>query len=155
MKVSLQEAQCQALNHRSSPVVPHRFALSSIRPYQYTVLPEWRRFESFKWDFHPGFGHGYALSWVHFCQFVCWSLVFLCSCFSLCVLVYCIRGEQIVFWWPNTNTNIIHLFKNGQIRIQILFDLKKTTEYKYKYYSVWKNHPNTNANTSVGPQLFE
>ena len=63
------------------------------------------------------------------------------------------RGERIVFWWPNTNTNIIPLLKNDRIRIRILFSLKKSTEYEY--YSVWKNHPNTNANTSVGPQLFK
>ena len=40
---------------------------------------------------------------------------------------------------PYTNTNI----------------KKKSPEYQYEYYSVWKNHPNTNMNTSVGPQLFE
>ena len=54
------------------------------------------------------------------------------------------RGERIVFWWPNTNTNIIRLFKNDRIRI--LFGLKKATEYEYEYYSVWKNGPNTNTN---------
>ena len=41
------------------------------------------------------------------------------------------RGERIVFWWPNTNTNIIWLFKNDRIRIRILFGLKKATEYEY------------------------
>ena len=56
------------------------------------------------------------------------------------------RGERIVFWWPNTNTNIIWLFKNDRIRIRILFGLKKATEYKYKYYSVWKYWPNKNTN---------
>ena len=25
------------------------------------------------------------------------------------------RGERIVFWWPNTNTNIIPLIKNGNL----------------------------------------
>ena len=56
------------------------------------------------------------------------------------------RGERIVFWWPNTNTNIIRLFKNDRIRIRILFGLKKATEYEYEYYSVWKKQPNTNTN---------
>ena len=56
------------------------------------------------------------------------------------------RGERIVFWWPNTNTNIIWLFKNNRIRIRILFGLKKAIEYEYEYYSDWKNRPNTNTN---------
>ena len=57
-----------------------------------------------------------------------------------------IRGERIVFWWPNTNTNIIRLFNNDRIQIRILFDLKKVTEYEYEYYSDWKKQPNTNTN---------
>ena len=56
------------------------------------------------------------------------------------------RGERIVFWGPNTNTNIIRVPKNDRIRIRILFGLKKSPEYEYEYYSVWKNHPNTNTN---------
>ena len=56
------------------------------------------------------------------------------------------RGERIVFWWLNTNTNIIRVPKNDRIRIRILFGLKKSPEYEYEYYSVWKNHPNTNTN---------
>ena len=36
--------------------------------------------------------------------------------------------------WPNTNTNIIRLPKNDQIRIRILFGFPKMTEYEYKYY---------------------
>ena len=36
-------------------------------------------------------------------------------------------------------------------RIGISFGLEKSTEYEY--YSVWKNHSNTN--TSILPQLFE
>ena len=32
------------------------------------------------------------------------------------------------------------------IRIRILFGLKKSSEYEYEYYSVWKNDPNTNTN---------
>ena len=51
-----------------------------------------------------------------------------------------------MFWWPNTNTNIIWLFKNNRIRIRILFGLKKAIEYEYEYYSDWKNRPNTNTN---------
>ena len=68
----------------------------------------------------------------------------------------------------NTNTNTIWIIKNywiqirilfrfskvlfrfkkiTQIRIQILFSLKKSPEYEYKYYWVWKNHLNTNTNT--------
>ena len=42
------------------------------------------------------------------------------------------RGERKVFWWPNTNTNIIRFLKNERIRIQILFGFPK-----------W---PNTNTN---------
>ena len=57
--------------------------------------------------------------------------------------------------WPNTNKNIIRFENIDRIRIQIVFGLKKSTEYEYEYYLVWKNHPNTNANTSVGLQLFE
>ena len=56
------------------------------------------------------------------------------------------RGERIVFWGPNTNTNIIRVPKNDRIRIRILFGFPKLTEYEYEYYSVWKNHPNTNTN---------
>ena len=38
--------------------------------------------------------------------------------------------------------------KNSQrIRIRILFGLRKSAEYEYEYYSVLKNHPNTNTNT--------
>ena len=33
--------------------------------------------------------------------------------------------------------------------IRILFGLKKLTEYEYEYYLAWKNHPNTNTNTSI------
>ena len=33
--------------------------------------------------------------------------------------------------------------------------LEKSTKYEYEYYSVWKNHPNTNTNTSIRSQLFE
>ena len=54
------------------------------------------------------------------------------------------RGERIVFWWPNTNIN--RLLKNDRIRIQIVFALKKATEYEYEYYSAWKKQPNTNTN---------
>ena len=44
-------------------------------------------------------------------------------------------GERIVFWWPNTNTNIIRFPKNDRIRRRILFGFSKTTEYEYEYYS--------------------
>ena len=43
------------------------------------------------------------------------------------------RGERIVFWGPNTNTNIIRVPINDRIRIRILFSLKKSPEYEYKY----------------------
>ena len=56
------------------------------------------------------------------------------------------RGERIVFWWPNTNTNIIRLSKTDRIRIRILFGLPKMTEYEYEYYSVSQKWPNTNTN---------
>jgi len=59
------------------------------------------------------------------------------------------RGERIVFWGPNTNTNIIRVPKNDRIRIRILFGLKKSPEYEYEYYSVWKYQPNTNTNILV------
>ena len=41
---------------------------------------------------------------------------------------------------PNTNTNTIRFEKIAWIRIQILFGLKKSSEYEYEYeyYSVWK-----------------
>ena len=58
----------------------------------------------------------------------------------------CIRGERIVFWWPNTNTNIIRVPKNYRIRIRILFGFPKLTEYEYEYYSGFQNWPNTNTN---------
>ena len=48
--------------------------------------------------------------------------------------------------WPNTNTNIIRFENIDRIRIRILFGLKKSTEYEYEYYSVWKYQPNTNTN---------
>ena len=57
-----------------------------------------------------------------------------------------IRGERIVFWWPNTNKNIIQFPKNDQIRIQIFYGLPKMTKYKYEYYSVSQKWPNTNTN---------
>ena len=66
--------------------------------------------------------------------------------FRMLIRVILLRGERIVFWWPNTNTNIIRHFKNDRIRIRILFGLKKATEYEYEYYSVWKKQPNTNTN---------
>ena len=56
------------------------------------------------------------------------------------------RGERIVFWWPNTNTNIIRLPKNYRIRIRILFGFPKMTEYEYEYYSASQKWPNTNTN---------
>ena len=64
-----------------------------------------------------------------------------------------IRGERIVFWWPNTNTNIIRFEKINRIQMQILFGLKKSTEYEYKYYLVWKNQPNMNTNIIRSPLL--
>ena len=48
--------------------------------------------------------------------------------------------------WLNTDTNIIRFENIDRIRIRILFGLKKSTEYKYEYYSVWKYRPNTNTN---------
>ena len=47
-----------------------------------------------------------------------------------------------MFWWRNTNTNIIRFPKNDQIRIRILFGFSKMTEYEY--YSVFQKWPNTN-----------
>ena len=34
-----------------------------------------------------------------------------------------VRGEQVVFWGPNMNTNIIQIHIFGQIRIQIILGL--------------------------------
>ena len=59
---------------------------------------------------------------------------------------YCVRAERIVFWWPNTNTNIIRLPKKDRIRIRILFGFSKMTEYEYEYYSIFQKWPNTNTN---------
>ena len=56
------------------------------------------------------------------------------------------RGERIVFWRPNTNTNIIRASENDRIRIRIIFDPPKMTEYEYEYYSVFQKWPNTNTN---------
>ena len=56
------------------------------------------------------------------------------------------RGERIVFWWPNTNTNIIRASENDWIRIRILFGSTKTTKYEYEYYSAFQKWPNTNTN---------
>ena len=56
------------------------------------------------------------------------------------------RGERIVFWWPNTNRNIIRYPKNDQIQIRILFGFPKMIEYKYEYYLVSQKQPNTNTN---------
>ena len=49
-----------------------------------------------------------------------------------------------MFWWPNTNTNIIRFPKNDRIRIRILFGFPKMTEYEYEYYSAFQKWPNTN-----------
>ena len=54
------------------------------------------------------------------------------------------RGERIVFWGPNTNTNIIRVPKNNRIRI--LFGFPKLTENEYEYYSGFQKWPNTNTN---------
>ena len=94
-------------------------------------------------------------AFLHFAICICNSTLF-CICllpgntvlnsFSSREQVAVFRGERIVFWGPNTNTNIIRVPKNYRIRIRILFGLKKSPEYEYEYYSVWKNHPNTNTN---------
>ena len=68
-------------------------------------------------------------------------------------LLHQARGGLIVFWWPNTNTiqykyeyysfsqnwpntntNVIRLPRNDQIRIRILFGFPEMTEYEYKYH---------------------
>ena len=56
------------------------------------------------------------------------------------------RGERIVFWWPNTNTNIIRFPRNDRIWILILFGFPEMTEYEYEYYSATQKWPNTNTN---------
>ena len=42
----------------------------------------------------------------------------------------------------NPNTNIIQFEKITRIRIRILFGLRKSPEYEYEYYSIWKYRPN-------------
>ena len=64
------------------------------------------------------------------------------------------RGERIVFWWPNTNTNIIRLPQNDRIRIRILFGFPKITEYEYEYYSASQKWPNTNTNIIRFPKNY-
>ena len=63
------------------------------------------------------------------------------------------RGEPIVFWWPNTNTNIIWLPKSDQIRIWISFGFQKMTEYEY--YLASQKRLNTNTNIIQLPKLTE
>lgn len=36
-----------------------------------------------------------------------------------------VRGEQVVFWGPNMNTNIIQIHIFGQIPIRIILGLSK------------------------------
>ena len=45
-------------------------------------------------------------------------------------------GEIYTIRFPNFN----------RIRIRIIFGFEKSPEYEYEYYSVLKNHPNTNTN---------
>ena len=77
--------------------------------------------------------------------------LFIIQCF-LIFNFYCqnikrfIRGKRIVFWWPNTNTNIIRFSKNDRTRMQISFGFPKTAKYEYKYYLATKKRPNTNTN---------
>ena len=52
----------------------------------------------------------------------------------------------MVFWWPNTNTNIIRFPKNYRIQIRILFGFPKMTEYKYEYYLAFQKWLDTNTN---------
>ena len=53
-----------------------------------------------------------------------------------------LNSEWIVFWWPNTNTNLIWFPQNCRKWIQILFGFPKITEHEY--YSVFQKRPNTN-----------
>ena len=55
------------------------------------------------------------------------------------------RGERIVFWWPNTNTNTLRPLKNDPIQIWIVSACLKVTEYEW-YFKKW---PNTNMNTML------
>ena len=73
------------------------------------------------------------------------TIAYVCAYTNKSKHLYC-RGERIVFWWPNTNTNIIRLSKTDRIRIRILFGLPKMTEYEYEYYSAPQKRPNTNTN---------
>ena len=61
------------------------------------------------------------------------------------------RGERKVFWWPNTNTNIIRFPKDGRIWIRILFGCPKMTEYEYEYYRATQKWSNTNTNIILLP----
>ena len=84
-------------------------------------------------------------------SFPLFSFLFFCYWFYLFIVlsfrsVFLSRGERIVFWRPNTNTNIIRSSENDRIRIRIIFNPQKMTEYEYKYYSVFQKWPNTNTN---------
>ena len=73
------------------------------------------------------------------------TIAYVCAYTNKSKHLYC-RGERIVFWWPNTNTNIIRLSKTDRIRIRILFGLPKMTEYEYEDYSGFQICPKTNTN---------
>ena len=66
------------------------------------------------------------------------------SQWSLFFVIYNGDHHDIIHGVPHTN--IIRFEKIDRIRIRILFGLKKSTEYEYEYYSVWKYRPNTNTN---------
>ena len=42
----------------------------------------------------------------------------------------------------------------NRIRIRIIFGFEKSPEYEYEYYSVFKNHPNTNTNIIRFENIF-
>ena len=70
---------------------------------------------------------------------------------AVAVDVQC-RGEWIVFWWPNTNTIIIRLHRNDQMRIRIL--LKKIINYEYKYRSPSQKWLNYSLISGPAKELF-
>ena len=66
---------------------------------------------------------------------------------TLFVFVWKITLLWILFGLKkSTEYRYYSVWKITRIRIRILFGLKNSPEYEYEYYSVWKNHPNTNTN---------
>ena len=55
-------------------------------------------------------------------------------------------SESALKWYQNCGLEVSKWCFDDQIRIRILFDFPKITEYKYEYYSAFQKWPNTNTN---------